>query len=167
MAFKEITIDELNINPVTLFSDGWAILTAGNCDNYNGMTVSWGAIGEIWSKASMFVFVRPQRYTHDFCEQSDFFTVSCFNGKNRDELTFFGKKSGREYDKFKETGLTAVNDEDYVYCEEAELVFLCKKSAKTILQPENFNNSEIASFYGTADYHDIYIGKIVKVLKKQ
>ena len=167
MTFKEISINELSINPVTLFSDGWAILTAGSKDNYNGMTVSWGAIGEIWSKPSVFVFVRPQRYTHDFCESSEFFTVSCFNGKNRDELSFFGKKSGRDYDKFNKTGLTAVNHEDYVYCEEAELVFLCKKSAKTILQPENFNCSEINSFYGASDYHDIYIGEIVKVLKKQ
>ena len=112
MTFKEISIDELNINPVTLFSDGWAILTAGNKDSYNGMTVSWGAIGEIWSKPSMFIFVRPQRYTHNFCESSEFFTVSCFNGKKRDELSFFGKKSGWDYHKFKETGLDNINVEN-------------------------------------------------------
>ena len=121
MTFKEISINELSINPVTLFSDGWAILTAGNKDNYNGMTVSWGAIGEIWSKPSVFVFVRPQRYTHDFCESSEFFTVSCFNGKNREELSFFGKKSGRDYDKAKETGLTPMEIDGSVSFEESEI----------------------------------------------
>lgn len=167
MNFKEISINELNANPVTMFSEGWAILTAGNKDLFNGMTVSWGAIGEIWGKASMFVFVRPQRYTHDFCEKSDFFTVSCFAGKNREELSFFGSKSGRDYDKFKETGLTAVNDGDYVYCNEAEIVFLCKKTAKTILKPENFYDTAINDCYKAKDYHDIYIGEIVKVLAKK
>lgn len=167
MAHKEISIKELNVNPVTMFSDGWAILTAGSENDCNGMTVSWGAIGEIWGKAAMFVFVRPQRYTHDFCEKSDYFTVSCFGGKEREALSFFGSKSGRDCDKFGETGLTAKADGDYVYCDEAELVFLCKKSAKTILQPENFFDSAINDCYKANDYHDIYVGEIVKVLVKE
>jgi len=167
MAHKEISIKELNVNPVTMFSDGWAILTAGSENDCNGMTVSWGAIGEIWGKAAMFVFVRPQRYTHDFCEKSDYFTVSCFGGKEREALSFFGSKSGRDYDKFGETGLTAKADGDYVYCDEAELVFLCKKSAKTILQPENFFDGAINDCYKANDYHDIYVGEIVKVLVKE
>ena len=167
MAHKEISIKKLNVNPVTMFSDGWAILTAGSKNDCNGMTVSWGAIGEIWGKAAMFVFVRPQRYTHDFCDKSDYFTVSCFGGKEREALSFFGSKSGRDYDKFRETGLTAKADGDYVYCDEAELVFLCKKSAKTILQPENFFDSAINDCYKANDYHDIYVGEIVKVLVKE
>ena len=166
MAFKEISVKELNINHVTMFDQGWAILTAGTKDDFNGMTVSWGAMGEIWGKASMFVFVRPQRYTHEFCEKSEYFTVSCFAGKNREELTFFGRNSGRDYDKFKETGLTPVTDGDYVYCDKAEIVFLCKKTAKTILQPENFFDNSINDCYKSNDYHDIYIGEIVKILAK-
>lgn len=167
MAFKEISINELNINPVTMFSEGWAILTAGSNDSYNGMTVSWGAIGEIWGKASMCVFVRPQRYTHDFCEKSEYFTVSCFDGKHRNELSFFGSKSGRDYDKFKETGLTAESDGDFVYCGEAETVFLCRKTARTILQPEGFYDPTINDCYKDGDFHDIYVGEIVKVLVKK
>ena len=167
MSFREISVNELNINPVTIFSDGWALLTAGSKDSFNAMTVSWGAMGEIWGKASMFVFVRPQRYTHDFCESSDLFTVSCFNGNNKDELTFFGRNSGRDCDKFSQTGLTAVSDGDHVYCKEAEYVFICRKTAKTVLQPENFTDSSIASFYPSNDYHDIYVGEIVKILVKE
>ena len=81
MAFKEISIKELNVNPVTMFSDGWAILTAGSENGFNGMTVSWGATGDLWGKAVAFAFVRPQRYTHEFCEKSDYFTLSFFAGK--------------------------------------------------------------------------------------
>lgn len=166
MSFKEISIKEWNINPVTTFADGWAVLTAGDKDNFNGMTVSWGATGELWGKPCAFVFVRPQRYTHDFCEKSDYFTLSFFGGKNREELTFFGRKSGRDYDKFKETGLTAGTDGNFVFCEEAETVLLCKKSAKTILQPDNFFDASINDCYKENDYHDVYIGEIVKILKK-
>lgn len=167
MTFKEISINELNVNPVTMFSEGWAILTAGNKDSYNGMTVSWGAIGEIWGKASIFVFVRPQRYTHDFCEKNEYFTVSCFEGKNREALSFFGSKSGRDYDKFKETGLTPATEESFVYCQEAETVFLCRKTAKTILQPESFYDKSIDACYKAGDFHDIYVGEIVKILVKK
>ncbi|MBQ8210796.1 MAG: flavin reductase [Clostridia bacterium] len=167
MSFREITIEELNVNPVTMFSEGWALLTAGDKSDFNAMTVSWGAIGEIWGKHSMFVFVRPQRYTHDYCEKSDLFTVSCFNSKCRKELSFFGSKSGRDYDKFKETGLTAAYDGDSVYCEDAEIVFICRKTAKTALQPDNFYSADIEGCYSAKDYHDIYVGEIVKILVKE
>ena len=167
MNFKEISINELSVNPVTLFSEGWAILTAGDKSDFNGMTVSWGATGELWGKPCAFAFVRPQRYTHEFCEKSDYFTLSFFAGKNREELTFFGRQSGRDYDKFSETGLTPETDGDFVFCGEAEMVFLCKKSAKTILQPENFYDSAINDCYKANDYHDIYVGEIVKVLVKE
>ncbi len=167
MAFKEIPINELKVNPVTMFSEGWAILTAGNSEAFNGMTVSWGATGELWGKAVVFVFVRPQRHTHSFCENSDHFTVSFFDGKCRDDLAFFGSKSGKDYDKFKETSLTAEKDGDFAYCAEAETVFLCKKSAKTILQPENFYDASINNCYKNNDFHDVYIGEIVKVLVKE
>lgn len=164
MAFKEISINELKVNPVTMFSEGWAILTAGDKNSFNGMTVSWGAVGEIWGKAAAFAFVRPQRYTHEFCENSEYFTLSFFGGKNRKELSFFGSKSGRDFDKFKETGLTAETDGEYVFCGEAEIVLLCKKAAKTILQPENFYDTAINDCYKADDFHDIYVGEIVKIL---
>lgn len=167
MSFKEISINDLKVNPVTMFSEGWALLTAGTKDNFNAMTVSWGAIGEIWGKPSMFVFVRPQRYTHDFCENSNLFTVSCFEGKHKKELSFFGSKSGRYHDKFSETGLSVNSDGDHVYCAEAEFVFLCRKTAKTVLQPENFFDDTINGCYAAKDYHDIYVGEIVKLLVKE
>lgn len=167
MSFKEIQINELIINPVSIFSDGWALLTAGDKNGFNSMTVSWGATGEIWGKPTVFVFVRPQRFTHGFCEKSDYFTVSFFNGKYRKELSFFGSKSGRDCDKFKETGLTAETDGEHVFCSEAEYVFLCKKSAKTVLQPENFYDEAINNCYTDKDYHDVYVGEIVKILAKE
>lgn len=166
MAFKEIKLQELSINPVTVFSEGWALLTAGDKNRFNSMTVSWGAIGEIWSKPTVFVFVRHSRYTYGFMDNGEYFTVSCFLGKNRNELTLFGRKSGRDCDKYKETGLTPVFDENFVYCDDAEYVFLCRKTAKTEFDSNNFYDNDIPGCYSDNDYHSIFTGEIVKILKK-
>lgn len=47
---KEISVEELKLNPSTLIGKEWALLTAGNKDGYNTMTVSWGQMGELWNK---------------------------------------------------------------------------------------------------------------------
>lgn len=168
MAFREISVNDLQVNPVTLFSDGWALLTAGNKASFNSMTVSWGAIGEIWGKHSLFVFVRPQRYTDEFMQKSELFTVSCFGGTHRKELGVFGRKSGRDCDKYAETGLTTETDGDAVYCADAEMIFICKKTAKTSLEPQNFYDDTIEDdCYPAKDYHKIYVGEIVKILVRE
>lgn len=40
---KEISIKELTLNPSTLISDEWLLITAGNeTSGYNTMTACWG-----------------------------------------------------------------------------------------------------------------------------
>ena len=69
---KEISIEQLKVNPVTLIGGEWALLTAGNKENgFNTMTVSWGHIGELWNKPTTVVYVRPQRYTKEFIDKED------------------------------------------------------------------------------------------------
>ena len=52
---KEISVEELKLNPSTLIGKEWALLTAGNKDGYNTMTVSWGQMGELWNKPTTVV----------------------------------------------------------------------------------------------------------------
>ena len=42
------------------------------------MTVSWGNMGVMWNKNIVTAFIRPQRYTHEFLEAGDFFTLSFY-----------------------------------------------------------------------------------------
>ena len=74
---KEINIREIGESPVKLLADEWALLTAGGEGAWNTMTVSWGGVGELWGKDVTFVFVRPQRYTKEFMEKNDYFSL-CF-----------------------------------------------------------------------------------------
>ena len=106
---KEISIRELNGNFVKMLSEDWALLTAGKDDRFNTMTVSWGGVGELWNKDVAFLFVRPQRYTYQFIENNDYFTLSFFGGEYKKELGICGSKSGRDIDKTEATGFTPIS----------------------------------------------------------
>ena len=85
---KEIPIKEFNINPLTLISDEWMLITAGTKTNgYNTMTACWGHIGSIWGHGKGFptaiVYVRPQRYTKEFIDREDYYTLSFLSIKHK------------------------------------------------------------------------------------
>ena len=166
MNFREINIHELKESPIKLISDDWALLSAGNCDAWNTMTVSWGGVGELWGKDVAFVFVRPQRYTKKFMEESDRFSLSFFGGGYKKELSLCGSKSGRDTDKAAQTGFVPVFDDGAVYFRQAELVLVCRKLAFFDLDPKGFLDKSIESNYPTGDYHRMYVGEIVKTLEK-
>ena len=159
---KKINIKELKENSVSLFDDRWCLITAGTKDSYNTMTASWGAMGELWNKDVCFCFIRPQRYTYEFTEKNEFFTLSFFPEKYRDALTFCGRKSGRDFDKAKETGLTPKEVDGSMSFEESEIVIVLKKIAYQDIKPEGFLDADIDSKnYPLKDYHRMYIGEVV------
>ena len=60
MAFRSVPYDSLSLNPFTKIGKEWALLTAGDENGFNTMTVSWGAMGFMWGKPSVTVYIRPQ-----------------------------------------------------------------------------------------------------------
>lgn len=159
---KKIDIKSLKENVVSLFDDSWCLITAGNKDSYNTMTASWGAMGELWNNDVCFVFIRPQRYTYEFTEREELFTLSFFDEKYKKVLTFCGRNSGRDYDKAKETGLTAKEIDGSMTFEQSRLVIVCKKLAVQDIDPKGFIDETIDRVcYPDKDYHRMYIGKIV------
>ena len=63
---EKIDIKRLNDNVFDLIGKEWILITAGSCDHFNMMTASWGCLGWLWNKPVAVIFVRPERYTHDF-----------------------------------------------------------------------------------------------------
>lgn len=160
---KEINIRDIKISPVELISDGWALLTAGNEEKYNTMTVSWGALGEIWGKDAVFVFVRPQRYTFEFTEKEELFTLSFYGNEYKDALKICGSKSGRDIDKAQATGLKPVFTDGTVTFEQAKYTIVCRKMASQFIDPAGFADAAIGNNYANKDYHKVYVGEIIKV----
>lgn len=139
------------------------LVAAGDKDKFNMMTASWGFAGEMWGNDCMAAVIRPQRYTMEFINNSDYFTLS-FYGDNKDIHKICGSKSGRDTDKVKLTGLTPVFSDNTVYFEEARLVIVCKKQYVQQMKEECFMDKEPLRWYNN-DLHYMVIGKIEKVLK--
>ena len=165
--FREIPIETMNFNPFTKIGGEWMLLTAGDEKKYNTMTASWGGVGIMWNKNVVFTFFRPQRYTLEFVEHSEFFTVSFFDPDYKEALTFCGSHSGRDVDKAKETGLTPCFTHGTTTFQEARLVFICRKLSGQFLDPSSFIDPTIEGNYSEQDYHKMFIGEVVTVLEKE
>ena len=111
MAFQEISVEQLKDNPFTLINKDWMLITAGNQESHNTMTASWGGVGELWGKYVSTIYIRPQRYTLEFLEREDTYSLCFFDPEYRPALNLCGSKSGRDVDKDKETGLTPCFDQ--------------------------------------------------------
>ncbi|WP_302496012.1 flavin reductase family protein [uncultured Flavonifractor sp.] len=165
--FEKIDPKALDQNVFSLIGDQWMLITAGTKDQCNTMTASWGGLGVLWGKPVATVYIRPQRYTLEFVEREDTFTLCFFGEGYRKALALCGSKSGRDMDKVKECGFTVATAEGAPYFEEADLVLVCKKSYWQDMDPTHFLDGEIDSkWYPEKDYHRIFIGEILEVLRK-
>jgi len=164
--FIKIAPDQLKENAFNLIGEEWMLITAGTAENFNTMTASWGTIGILWHLPVAICFIRPQRYTFEFAESSDYYTLSFLEKGNRDILQFCGKHSGRDKDKIKETGLIPVRtDLGNVYYEQCRLVIECKKLYADRINEDSFLFPElIRKNYPKKDFHKFYIGEIISCL---
>ena len=146
------------------FDKKWALLTAGKEGDFNTMTISWGGMGTIWSKPVVTAYVRTSRYTHEFADREDYFTVSFYPEEYKKVLGVLGSKSGRDMDKIGGSGLTPKKAGESITFEEAEVTLLCKKLFKQKLDKNNILDPEAKAFYDGDAEHDMYIGEVVEIL---
>ena len=167
--FEKIDPRELDGNVFRRIGDQWMLVTAGDRNGCNTMTASWGGLGVLWGEPVATAYVRPQRYTKEFIDREKYFSLSFYDEKFRKELALCGAKSGRDIDKVKECNFTVEYGlGDTPYFAEAELVLICEKQYADELKPEKFIDAAAAEkWYPQKDWHTIYIGKIVEVLKKK
>ncbi len=165
--FQEVDIKKMSFNPFTKIDKEWMLITAGNETKCNTMTASWGGLGELWNKYVSFIFIRPSRYTLEFVQNSDYYSLCFLSDDNRKILNYCGSHSGREGNKIEAAGLTPVFNEAAPYFEEAQLVFICRKMHAQKIDPDCFIDPAIdRECYPQKDYHEMFIGDIVKVLEK-
>ncbi len=168
MAFREIAPEAIGDNPFTLIGKDWMLITAGNEEKHNTMTASWGGVGVLWNKPAATVYIRPQRYTLGFVEENEYYSLCFFGEEHRAALNLCGKKSGRDCDKEKETGLTPVFDRQAPYYQQARLVMICRKLYRQDMTEEAFLDKEVLERnYPGRDLHRMFIGEIVTVLERE
>ena len=166
-----IPLTDITLPSFTAFDKGWFLVTAGDfaSGRFNTMTVSWGFLGTMWSKPVAQVVIRPQRYTREFLDEFDTFTVSAFPESLRPALAQLGSKSGRDGDKIAEAGLhpvaaTTVAAPTFA---EATLTLECRKLFRQEMKDESFlDRAILPKWYPTHDLHIVYIGEVLAATKR-
>lgn len=168
---KPIAIKDLSENFIETISKEWMLVTAGTPDSFNTMTANWGGVGYLWNKPVVFVFVRPERYTFEFTEKCDSFTLSFLGKENKDIHKICGFKSGREVDKVKETGLKPIiTEKGNVTFEQSRLTLECRKLYTSVLKEESFiDTAPFKQWYGGihGNLHHVYVAEITDVWMKE
>lgn len=154
-----------------LIGKEWMLVTAGDEKKFNMMTASWGGIGWLWNKPVAFVFVRPERYTHEFIEAAGRLTLSFYPEEMRGALQLCGTKSGRDTDKAEATGLTPVALESGAMTfGEARMTLDCRKLFKAEMTKADFIDKEVLErWYNDTPgggLHTVYIAEIEGVYTK-
>ncbi|MDR2836767.1 MAG: flavin reductase [Bacteroidales bacterium] len=168
--FVKISATEIPDNMIKLISQDWMLITAGNKDKFNTMTASWGTLGELWGKNVSIIFVRDTRYTYEFLNNNDSYTLAFFTDDYRTALQICGTKSGRDCDKVAEAGLTPrFLESGNVAFEEARLIIECKKLYSDPFKKENFISPDFFEQIYSKDtsVHTMYVGEILNVWIKK
>ena len=104
--FIKKDVHELQQNVFTEIGKNWMLISAKNPEGkVNTMTASWGAMGVLWGKETVTAYIRQSRYTKEFVDAQEYFTISLFDGYKK-ELGVLGSVSGRDKDKIAEVGFT-------------------------------------------------------------
>lgn len=166
--FTEIKPEELNKSAFQLIGNDWMLITAENGSKVNTMTASWGGFGVMWNKNVTYIVLRPQRYTKEFIDSSDTYSLCFFDNNYKKQLAYLGSVSGRDEDKISKTDLTVTHCENTPYFEEADVVIICKKLFAQKFTPESFiEKNLIDKNYPDKDFHTLYISEVEKILIKK
>ncbi len=171
MAKKEIVPEELTRSVFDLIGKDWTLITAGKEGKVNAMTASWGGMGVLWGRDVVFIFVRQfvrqSRYTKEFLDASDTFSLNFLDPKAyRPVQNYFGTVSGRDEDKFAESGLHTKEECDTPFIEESNTVLLCRKAGVFAMPESGMAPGIPERWYADHNDHTMYVGFIEKVLKE-
>ena len=172
----ETDIRNFRGSPAERIGEGWMLISAGGGDNWNTMTASWGGLGVLWGRNVATIYVRPVRRTFELLNTNELFTLSFFDEQHRPALIFCGSKSGRDYDKAAETGLTPVVFDGgvaggrvagAVAFREASEIIICRKLYTHDFDPARFLDPAIEQHYPQKDYHRLFVGEVLTLLSAE
>ena len=165
--FKQILPADIKSNAFNMIGKEWMLIASEINGAANAMTASWGGFGVMWGKPVGFIVIRPQRYTKEFVDVSEKFSLTFFDEDYRKILNYFGTVSGRDEDKISKSGLTLLQENNIPYFAEANTVLLCKNLFRQELKENSFLNENIVKlWYSKRDFHTLYVAEIEKVLVK-
>jgi flavin reductase (DIM6/NTAB) family NADH-FMN oxidoreductase RutF len=171
--FEVIEAKDITDNVFKLVGDDVTVITAGVAPKHKSMAASWGGFGVLFNKPTTWCFLRANRFTLEKIRETKTFTFSYFSSEHKDDVLFFGSKTGRDTDKMAESKLTPIATPDgFTAYAEARLVVECRLVEITTVKPDDFESAGGREFvkdgYADAgDYHKLVFGEIAKVWRKK
>ncbi len=165
--FQPYELSEPDFNPFNQIGQQWMLIAAGNSDKANAMTASWGGFGVIWGLNTATVYIRQTRYTKEFIDRENYFTLNFFPETYRKQLAYFGKFSGRDENKMEVAGMNFAYKKGIPYVDEANQVMICRKLSATDIDTSHiFDKKIIEANYPEGNIHTMYIGEIVLAMAR-
>lgn len=162
--YKQIAADQIPGNIIKMLSQDWMLITAGDKEQLNTMTASWGGLGHLYGKPVAFCFINPARYTYQFMEKEDTYTLTFYTEAYRDALQYCGTHSGKDSDKIKEAGLHPLfTAEGTPAFSEAWMIIECRKLLSQPFTPESLSDEKLRNEWSGKPMHKMYIGEILHV----
>lgn len=166
--FVDVNPMDFKRSPFKLIGRENMLIAAENGGKVNAMTAAWGGLGVLWRMNVVYAVIRPERYTHEFVEASDRFSLNFFGSERRDLLGYMGSVSGRDEDKIAKAKLTVAHADNAPYFAEAETAIVCRKLYAQNLEAHCFvDKDQIKQWYSEEAFHTMYIGEIVRILSRQ
>ncbi|SFB12475.1 NADH-FMN oxidoreductase RutF, flavin reductase (DIM6/NTAB) family [Acetitomaculum ruminis DSM 5522] len=168
--FQPFPDDLFSFNPFVRIGQDGIVIASGNEEKANVMTASWGGIGVMWGKNAATIYVRKSRYTKEFIDNGDSFSITFLDPKYKTILKYFGSVSGRDEDKMSVASLNYNYKYSIPFVDEGNIVLLCKKMATVPIDFDYIHDkSFIDKWYSgnyTNDVHTMYIGEIIEILAR-
>lgn len=165
--FQPYPADLIEFDPFTKIGNEWMLITAGDEENTNAMTASWGGVGVLWGKNVVFIFVRDTRYTKEFIDNGKTFSLTFFDPSYKNALKYMGVVSGRDEDKIGNARMHVNSYKDTPFIDEGNLVFICRKMSATRITPDQLLDPSIeGDHYKDGNMHTMYVGEILEILAR-
>lgn len=157
-----------NYDVFHLFNRQWGLLTCGNKDAYNCMTVSWGSLGSLFgdpnlAKPVATVYINETRYTTEFMHHNDIYTISFFPEACKHDLALLGETSGRDKNKLALTKLTPKFSDEFITYEEAHTTLICRKLFSQPMDGGHLFDDEVKEIFAAEPPYCMFIGEIMEI----
>ena len=166
MNYKELDFEQITkvIEPISkMQTTQWFLTTAEVNGEARTLTCAWGAFGNVWKRKTMTIYIRPQRHTLPFIEESKMFTATFFDGYLK-EMGYLGSVSAKDVpDKIAKSGLTLTHIDNQPTFEQGKYVIICKVLYKQQLDENCFIDKSASAYaYPNNDYSYMFVGEIIK-----
>ncbi len=138
------------------------IVTCGsNPQDWNMLTVAW--VGTVCSDPAMcYISVRPERYSYELLMKEMEFTINLTTEDMAHATDWVGVRSGRNFDKWKETGLHAIAGETVKSptIEESPVSIECRVKSVTRLGSHDMFIAEVLNVRADSRFINEETGKL-------